>query len=109
MVLILILIVGLMFLFTGIYIFKNKKFKLAYYLFYFKRIENYYDINKIKNKDNITTLISMTFIIIGTILVLTEFMFFIFKFKDAYLLIPVVGCFIYYIIEMLAINKKLSK
>lgn len=109
MVLILILIVGLMFLFTGIYIFKNKKFKLGYYLFYFKRIENYYDINKIKNKDNITTLISMTFIIIGTILVLTEFMFFIFKFKDAYLLIPVVGCFIYYIIEMLAINKKLSK
>lgn len=109
MVLILILIVGLMFLFIGLYIFKNKKFKLGYYLFYFKRIENYYDVNKIKNKDNITTLISMTFIIIGTILVLTEFMFFIFKFEDAYLLIPVVGCFIYYIIEMLEINKKLSK
>ncbi|MDZ4992460.1 hypothetical protein GNF80_05660 [Clostridium perfringens] len=109
MVLILILIVGLMFLFMGLYIFKNKKFKLGYYLFYFKRIENYYDVNKIKNKDNITTLISMTFIIIGTILVLTEFMFFIFKFEDAYLLIPVVGCFIYYIIEMLEINKKLSK
>lgn len=109
MVLILILIVGLMFLFTGIYIFKNKKFKLGYYLFYFKRIENYYDINKIKNKDNITNLISMTFIIIGTILVLTEFMFFVFKFKDTYLLIPVVGCFIYYIIEMLDINQKLSE
>ncbi|HHD2754374.1 TPA: hypothetical protein ACOTG0_003228 [Clostridium perfringens] len=109
MVLILILIVGVMFLFMGLYIFKNKKFKLGYYLFYFKRIENYYDVNEIKNKDDITNLISMTFIIIGAILVITEFMFFIFKFEDAYLLIPVVGCFIYYIIEMFEINKKLSK
>ena len=48
MVLILILIVGLIFLFVGLYIFKNKKFKLAYYLLYFKRIENYYDMNQIK-------------------------------------------------------------
>lgn len=109
MVLILILIVGVMFLFMGLYIFKNKKFKLGYYLFYFKRIENYYDVNEIKNKDDITNLISVTFIIIGAILVITEFMFFIFKFEDAYLLIPVVGCFIYYIIEMFEINKKLSK
>lgn len=109
MVLILILIVGLMFLFIGLYIFKNKKFKLGYYLFYFKRIENYYDLNEIKNKDDITNLISMTFIIIGAILLIAEFIFFIFKFGDAYLLIPVVGCFIYYIIEMFEINKKLSK
>ncbi|EGT3617403.1 hypothetical protein FHH43_14435, partial [Clostridium perfringens] len=79
MVLILILIVGVMFLFMGLYIFKNKKFKLGYYLFYFKRIENYYDVNEIKNKDDITNLISVTFIIIGAILVITEFMFFIFK------------------------------
>ncbi|ELP5182679.1 hypothetical protein R1Z14_002538, partial [Clostridium perfringens] len=50
MVLILILIVGLIFLFVGLYVFKNKKFKLGYYLFYFKRIENYYDVNQIKNK-----------------------------------------------------------
>lgn len=109
MVLILILIVGLMFLFTGLYIFKNKKFKLGYYLFYFKRIENYCDESKIKNKDYITDLISMTFIIIGAILVITEFTFFVFKFEYVYLLIPVVGCFIYYLIEMFAISKKLSK
>ncbi|ELC8442378.1 hypothetical protein QYB59_001401 [Clostridium perfringens] len=109
MVLILILIVGLVFLFTGLYIFKNKKFKLGYYLFYFKRIENYYDENKIKNKDYITELISITFIIIGAVLVMTEFIFFVFEFKDVYLLIPVIGCFIYYIIEMFEINKKLSK
>ncbi|MDZ5253955.1 hypothetical protein [Clostridium sp. LIBA-8841] len=109
MVLILILIVGLIFLFTGLYIFKNKKFKLGYYLFYFKRIENYCDESKIKNKDYITELISMTFIIIGAILVITEFTFFVFKFEYVYLLIPVGGCFIYYLIEMFAINKKLSE
>ena len=93
MVLILILIVGLIFLFVGLYVFKNKKFKLGYYLFYFKRIED---------------LIGITFIIIGTILVLTECVFFVFKFEDAYLLIPLVGCFIYYVSEMFEINKKIS-
>ncbi|HAT4168189.1 TPA: hypothetical protein I9Z88_001372 [Clostridium perfringens] len=108
MVLILILIVGLIFLFVGLYVFKNKKFKLGYYLFYFKRIENYYDMNQIKNKDHIADLIGITFIIIGTILVLTECVFFIFKFEDAYLLIPLVGCFIYYVSEMFEINKKIS-
>ena len=108
MVLILILIVGLIFLFVGLFVFKNKKFTLGYYLFYFKRIENYYDVNQIKNKDHIADLIGITFIIIGTILVLTECVFFVFKFEDAYLLIPLVGCFIYYVSEMFEINKKIS-
>ena len=73
-----------------------------------KRIENYYDVNQIKNKDHIADLIGITFIIIGTILVLTECVFFVFKFEDAYLLIPLVGCFIYYVSEMFEINKKIS-
>lgn len=108
MVLVLILIVGLIFLFLGLYIFKNKKFKLGYYLFYFSPLENYFDLKNLSDKDYISYSIGMTFVIIGTVLILSECVFYVFKFKEAYLLIPTVGCFIYYVSEMFEINKKIN-
>ncbi|MGG5461009.1 hypothetical protein [Clostridium sp. B9] len=103
-----ILVFGLIILLIGLDVIINKKFKLGYYLFYLRNIENPDNKDDVVNKDEMSKIIGRTFLVIGVFLILTAIIFFIFKLPDKYLLAPLIICIIYYCFEYFKINSKIS-
>ena len=77
MIEIVFMILGITFTCMGIYIFKYKKFNIAYMLFYAKSIEKYLEKKLVKNKNEVAQFIGKVYTVLGVSTFLIGLIFYI--------------------------------
>lgn len=109
MVEIIFMIVGITFSCMGLYIFKYKKFNIAYMMFYAKSIEKYSEKKLVKNKNEVSQFIGKVYTILGISTFLIGLFFLIFSISETYIIIPLLIIAAYILYNYFHINKIVEK
>lgn len=104
MIKIIFIILGIALACIGLYIYKYKKFNLAYISFY-GLVESYSSRNHIKNKDQIAMLIGKNYIISGIALSLMSLIILILHISEGYICTVLLVMSIYCIYDYFHIKK----
>ncbi|MBQ6820716.1 MAG: hypothetical protein IJO26_05420 [Clostridium sp.] len=103
------MILGIISVCIGLYIFKYKKFNIAYMLFYAKSIEKYPEKKLVKNKDEIAQFIGRVYTILGISTFLMGLIFKIFSISETYIIIPLLIIALCNLYSYFHINKIIKK
>lgn len=109
MVEIVLMVFGVTFAFIGLYIFKYKKFNIAYILFYSKSIEKYPEKKLVKNKNEVAKFIGKVYMNLGILIFLIGLIFLIFSISETYIIIPLLIVALYILYNYFYINKIVKK
>lgn len=109
MIEIVFMILGITFACMGLYIFKYKKFNIAYMLFYVKSIEKYPEKKLVKNKNEVAQFIGKVYTVLGVSTFLIGLIFLIFSISETYIIIPLLTIAVYIFYNYFHINKIVEK
>ena len=109
MIEIVFMILGIISACIGLYIFKYKKFNIAYILFYAKSIEKYPEKKLVKNKNEVAQFIGKVYTLLGVSTFLIGLIFFSFSISETYIIIPLLLIAVYILYNYFHINKIIKK